>query len=447
MILHCLLPALLVWAAPADLTIKGKECRIKTDLKPKLAKPIAKQIDNYCDHFADFWSGLGFETRSNNTVVIRLFAEHDDFAEFYRRSSPDRDPPVAYFSPSLNGVVSFYDPENPHTRAVLFHETSHQYIYRYMEWAPKWTNEGLAEYFEGWKLGPNGELIRKSPTYFDLLLLQEFLPKKKPEPEAVTGVTRPKGFYLQPRELIEMDRKVFNDFRTEYPNLHGYLHYATSWGLTWYFLEGPHEADRQAYLDYLGRLCEKGERAEPLAIEDWPAFEERWREFILGIEVAPSTADDHFILAGSFRDQWSYPEAIEHYQLTLELEPEKPQVRYWLGTCLKRMGDYEAALPYLEAAAEEDEQDPRPLHQLARIAGRLDRKKEEGDYEKALEYAKAASERARDKNPRHLAFVAECQQLAGDIRGAKKTMKAVLRLVKDADESVQERYQKMLDEM
>ncbi|MFT5050055.1 MAG: tetratricopeptide (TPR) repeat protein [Chlamydiales bacterium] len=181
--------------------------------------------------------------------------------------------------------------------------------------------------------------------------------------------------------------------------------------------------------------------------DDWDAFEERWTTFILAIELEPASADDHVILATDLRREGEYVEAIKHYELASGLAPDTPKVSYWTGYCFKRQGKYEDAIPHLEAAAEADEDDPAPMYQLARIIGRMDREKEDGDPERALEYAVEASDRVHDKDPHYLSFVARGQHLGGDVRSAKKTMKRVLKLVKKADEGVQNRYRKMLDEM
>ncbi|MFT5050054.1 MAG: hypothetical protein ACI8QZ_001448 [Chlamydiales bacterium] len=230
-----LLPTLI---GPVDLTTRGKECRIKSDVKPKIAKSVAARVDNYCENFARFYEELGFKPRSSNKVVIRLFAAHEDFVEFFHRNHRGEDPPAAYFSPSLNGVVSYHDPDDPYLRQVLFHETSHQYMNRYADWAPKWANEGLAEYFEGWRLDADGTVIEKRPPFYDLLLLQKALRASSEKAAATKGRMATAlgalrfGGHLAPEELVTMEREAFNDFPADYLGLHPYLHYATSWGLT-----------------------------------------------------------------------------------------------------------------------------------------------------------------------------------------------------------------------
>ena len=417
--------------SPNDLTLRGDECRIKTDLDPRVARGVPDQIDNYCANFEAFYDELGLEPRASNKVVIRLFARHADYVEFYHRSSPGEDPPAAYFSPSLNGVVAYWDPDDPYLRQVLFHETSHQYMNRYTSHAPKWANEGLAEYFEGWRLAPDGSLLERRPPFYDLLVLQKALRDDA---------------YLPVKELVEMEPAVFMDFREKYPKLDGYLHYATSWGLTWYFLEGPNEEDRERYLAYLRRLCDDGARAEPFAPADWSGwsdFEKRWKDFVLAIDVKPETADDHVILAANLREERQFRQAIEHYAAALELAPKTPDVRYWLGFCHKLMAEYDDARRYLEQAAKDDEDDPSAPYLLARIESGLDNERAPSNPEKALVWALDASERADDESPVYLSFVARCQHLAGDPRAARKTMKKVLKLVKDAEEPVRAYYEEL----
>jgi tetratricopeptide (TPR) repeat protein len=119
-------------------------------------------------------------------------------------------------------------------------------------------------------------------------------------------------------------------------------------------------------------------------------------------------------------------------------------VRYWLGYCRKRTGDYDAASKSLEEARAEDEKDPRPSYQLARIASGLDRKEAKSDPPRALQLAREALKRAGGEDPYYMAFVARCQALAGDTREALATMTRVLALVDKDDRAP---YEAMVEEI
>ena len=307
-----LLAAILGFAVPTEaqnLTLRGKQCRVKTDLRAKIAKPIVKRIDRYCDHFAAFYDGLGLKPRNNNRAVVRIFASYDEFADFTTRTTRLASTPAAYFSSTLNGIVSYYDDTNPYTRQVLFHETSHQYMNRYTSGAPSWVNEGLAEYFEGWQLTPEGELVKKKPAFYDLVVVQEALEKKESLP------------------LEEMIGIQFNDFRKDYPQYHNYLHYSTAWSLVYYFLEGPNEEDRNRFIAYLKDLNERNENADPIEFDDWDALEERWKEYVQALEVKPESSDDHQILAANYRQEKEWKKAIASYERLLDHRARRSSAR------------------------------------------------------------------------------------------------------------------------
>lgn len=425
-------------------TRTGKECRVKTDLKAKEAKKIVERIDMYCGHFAKFFNELGLKARNNNKAVVRIFSQYEDYESFALRTTSMDSAPAAFFSPSLNGIVAYHDDTDPFIRQVLFHEMSHQYINRYSSAVPKWANEGLAEYFEGWSLTPEGELIEKRPPFYDLLVVQKAWKPKKKSKRTSTDDEKP----VEPlglRELVEMEPKVFMNFPSEYPEHHRYLHYSTSWSLVYYFLEGPNEEDRQLFLDYLHNLNENNDRAGLIPVEDWDALEARWKEFMLSLEIEPESADDYQILASSHRQDLDYRQACEAYEKVLELRPETVGIHYWLGYCYKRRAKYDEATKHLELAIVEDEEDPRPLYQLSRIIGRFDRTEEQGDVVKALELAIAASKCRGDKSAFYLTFVARCHYWSGDTKNAKRTMRKVLKLLKDEDEDVIESYKKILE--
>jgi tetratricopeptide (TPR) repeat protein len=414
-----------------NLTYRGKECRVKTTLKSKVAKPIVKRIDRYCDHFKEFYDDLGMKPRASNKAVVRIFASYDEFADFTRKTTRMSSVPAAYFSPSLNGVVSYNDPGNPYTRQVLFHEISHQYMNRYTTAAPKWANEGLAEYFEGWSLSPEGELVKKKAAFYDLMVVQQALEEDNA---------------LSLKQLIEMEPLKFMEFRENYPDYHHYLHYSTSWSLIYYFLQGSNEADTELYVEFMRDLGDRGELADPFEVDDWEAFEERWKTFVLSLEVVPETADDYQILAANYRSEKEYKKAIEAYEKQLELAPETNDSQYWLGFCHKKLGDYDGAREVLAPMTARDEPDGDAAYLLARIESGLDQKKPKSqDFELALRYAQIASDFYEDESAYHLKFVAELQHHLGDSKAAVKTMKKILKLVKKDEDDVIEYYEGLLE--
>src|SRR5262245_29985686 len=333
-------------------TRKSKDAIIKSNTSKEIAEAVGQRIENFCAVFQAFYDELGLEKKSDNTLVARLFNTHEEYEQYYRRTSKDDSPPLAYFSPSLNAIVLYNDEADVTLRQTLFHESSHQFLNRYTTDAPKWLNEGLAEYFEGWRMTSEGELVEKRVNLYDLKLLQDCLRS---------------GKSLAPRDLCAYDYTQFDDFRKNHPELHPYLHYVTAWGIAYFSLElSTDPSDRKRIVDYLEALNAKGPRAV-FAMEDWDAFEKRWKAAILALQPTPVDVVDYILLAYGHVESREWKEAAELYEKAYALDPKAPGALFWLGLCRKRLGDYDAALSWFEKARAADASNPSVPYQMARI--------------------------------------------------------------------------------
>jgi hypothetical protein len=410
-------------------TYTGKACRVKSNAPEAVAKLVAGRIDRFCGVFQGFYDELALEKRRDNEVVARLFATYDEFLEFMKRDVGDK-PWSAYASQSLNAIVLYSDESDTTLKHTLFHECSHQYLARYTSAAPKWFNEGLAAYFEGWRIDDGADYAVR-PALYHLISLQTALKS---------------GQYLPLAELTALDPAKFVDFAKEYPKLHPTLHYATSWGLLYYLLELAPAEQRELARQYFRDLNQKGAKADQarIAIEDWKAFEGPWKAAILALEPKCESAADHITVAGSYRYDGQYASAIISYQDALELDPAAKGIRYWLGFCHKKIADYDGARPLLAEALAEDKTDPRPAYQLARIESGMDKKDAKPDMEKALGHARDALQRAGDDNPFYVCFLARCQSRAGDHKNAVANARKALKL---ADEEQKASYEAAVAEL
>ena len=396
---------------------RSKEAIVKSNAPPKAAKALGKRIDYYCKLFQEFYDELGLEKKNDNVLKIRLFDSYDDFDEYYRRGGAGLgSTPLAYFSSSLNSIVMYRDEKDVALRAVVFHECSHQFLNRYTYDAPKWLNEGMAEYFEGWTVDPGVSSDRR-PHLYDLSLVKEGLAS---------------GQYLEPKQLVEMSAVTFNAFSESYPHLNSYLHYATSWSLVYHCLHSDYEKDKALLVNYLEDLTKKGSSAE-FEVEDWEAFTERWKHTVTTFNPKPDSAKEHFLLGAGARVNREYRKAIQHYGKALEMDPELPGARFWVGFCHKRTGNYKKAVEVLEEVLETDPEDARAAYNLARIYLGIDKENADADVEKALACALRASEIANEKSPSYLLLLARCYQANDEASKARKTAKRILKVV-DKDE-------------
>jgi tetratricopeptide (TPR) repeat protein len=412
-------------------TYRSKEANIKSNAPAAEAKELGKRLDRYCGLFEEFYDELGLKKKNDNTLKVRLFASYDEYEEYYQRSGTALgNTPLAYFSRSLNSIVMYSDERDVALRAVVFHESSHQFLNRYTYDAPRWINEGLAEYFEGWKIPDDGPAQRR-PHLFDLQLVQQALAKDS---------------YLSPRELVEMPSETFVKFGEHYPELHDYLHYATAWSVVCYSLETSYEDDRDRMRRYLADLRDKGPNAK-FEVDDWDRFTERWRAYVLKLDPERTDATDHFLVATGFRQNSDWKDAVAELELALEKDPSLPSARYWLGYCCKRMGNYPKAIEAFERVRTDDPDDSRAPYNLARIHLGIDRETAKPDPATALELAEAASRLASDENPLYLWLVAKCHLALDDSRQATRAAKKILKVVDDDDRAAwKERVDELLGE-
>ena len=410
------------------LSLKTKEALIKTSASRAAAKEFGKKIDYYVTLFDEFYKPLELRRKNDNRIVVRLMGTREEFASFWKRGH-EGDPPAAYFSPSLNALVLYYDPESVWLRQTLFHEASHAYLHRYAHDTRSWFDEGLAEYFEGWRI-EEGKDVERRPALYDLIVVKQAIAE---------------GEFVTPEELVGLTEKQFRDFGEEYPDYHSYLDYSTAWSITYYCLHGPSQEDRELWVKFMRDVNTMADRAV-FAPKDWDAFNQRWKKFISSLSVNVEGVDEHLIVAQAYRQNGDYEEAIEAYEALIRKFPEaESKVMFWLGYCYKRDSNYRMARQRLAQAQKLDPSDPRAPYYLARIALGSDLEKPDPTEEaiaKGLELAQIAAKNS--SAARYWTFLADCQVAAGDFKSATKTMREVIRR---ADKETRSDFEKKLKEL
>ncbi len=397
----------------------SKEAIVKANTSKEIAEAVGTRIDNFCASFQAFYDGLGLDKKSDNKIVARLFDTQAEFEQYFRRTTGEDDPPLAYFDPSLNALVLYDDEANVTLRQTLFHETSHQFLERYTSDAPKWLNEGLAEYFEGWRMTPEGKLLEKRVNLFDLVLLQDWLGGEKT---------------LAPRELVAFDDEHFDDYAKQHPDLHPYLHYATSWSLLWFSLElSKDPKDKQRIVSFLKELCSVGPSAR-FEVKDWNDLEKRWKEAILALQAKPVDAQDFVALAAGYAQGDDYDTAAQLYQEALAKDPKLPGVQFELGYCHIRRGYVDEAMECFTKARALAPKESEIPYWMARNLLRLDQEHQDGaDPERALALAEESLALAGGASPAVFELIAYCHAAKGDRAAVDRTIRKILKLVGDED--------------
>lgn len=409
--------------------VLGKECRISTDVPQADAEEVAKRIDEFCGVFAGFYDGLGMQARQTSTIVVRLFANADDFHEFRERDGANV--LGMYSSESLNAIVAYHAPYDASASARLFGLCSNMYMRRYCAESPAWVRRGFQAFFSGYTLEPGKPPIRELPMVH-LSVLQEALTR---------------GEYVPLGDLVKRNRQTFEDRLPKGTKMHNLLAEAEGWGLVHYLLVLAPEAEQEMFRTFLKSINAKGAKADKaeLPIRDWKEFEARWAKAMLAIPSPIDTAEEHMQVADGHMEVLNYSFAIPEYRTALKMKRNLPGLRYKFGFALKRGGYYDEAIQRLDEAVLEDPSSALPHYQLTRIYLGIDSK---GKFTpvpvKALEHAQETVKLDGGDRPAYLELLARSQALGGDRKAALSTARKALAA---ADKDEKDVYEKLVKEI
>lgn len=166
-------------------------------------------------------------------------------------------------------LVIFQYPKKEETLAVLYHEAFHQYLHDYLENAPQWFNEGLAEYFGAF------QYVRKGSD--EMMVSRPNPARLKPAKEAIERKLCPPA-----GDLMRMTQREMYDPRM------AAVYYAQAWAMVYFIAESANGDYRKVLLEYY-RACLKGkDLAEAYAATfgkiDMGKFDKEWKTFILNLK-------------------------------------------------------------------------------------------------------------------------------------------------------------------
>ncbi len=157
-------------------------------------------------------------------VILATDAQYNEFVEAYFAGQAEHT--RGLFVPAVSLLIIRDDPDSSETYEVLFHEAFHQFLHRYIPFAPVWLNEGLATYY-------GTARPTKSGLVFDRRELGFF--------KVVRDAVDAKAL-VPLRDLTLADRRAFYD-RTEVRAIKAAkatLNYAQSYTLVSYILSDVH---------------------------------------------------------------------------------------------------------------------------------------------------------------------------------------------------------------
>ncbi len=190
-----------------------------------------------------------------------------DEAAYHRGGGP----PMAggHYSPIFRRLFLFKYPKKEDTFLVLRHEAFHQFLHDYMELAPTWFNEGLAEYFAAFQHERQGgeDMMVSRPNSRRLKALQYYIPAQRALPSV---------------ELMQMTQAEMYD-----PEVVGVC-YAQSWAMFYFIFENGKYDYKNVVNSYFNALT-KGydpEKAfeQSFAKINLSKFDKEWKNYIMSVK-------------------------------------------------------------------------------------------------------------------------------------------------------------------
>lgn len=229
---------------------------VKTSVSQKYADKIAESAERIRNAYVRVFPKTKRPERKFPIYV------HSSRQEYIRNGGP----PMAggHYEPDFRILVLFR--QGATTITVLYHEAFHQFIHDYIEQPPQWFNEGVADYFGGFRYVAARKAVVPRPNTMRLAGIKAVIQA---------------GRYADPGELMLMTQAEMYD-----PQMVA-IHYAQAWSMVYFMLENKKGKYRKTLVRYFDAL-RKGKNIEEaykttFGRTDMERFERDWKSFTMSI--------------------------------------------------------------------------------------------------------------------------------------------------------------------
>jgi tetratricopeptide (TPR) repeat protein len=350
-----------VSATPKDewISVKSKNFHLIGNATEKDIRLVATKLEQFRETFRILFPGLKIDSPIKTTVIV--FKSDTSYRPFKPRR-PDGKPDdgiAGYFQPGddVNYITLSTEGENADTFGTIFHEYTHFMLDTSIGKAniPTWLNEGLAEYYQTYKIEDDQKITLGTvqSEHLDLLSQSKLIPFK---------------------QFFEVDNY------TLHANGHGArsVFYAQAWALIHYLIQGnggnnaknldrflnmslkevpPETAFKQAFnSDYatmekeLRAYIEKNKyTASLITLKEKLVFDTQ-------MTVSPvSEANANAYLGDLLYHTRAYDAAEAQLRKTLDVEPDNSMANTSMGLVKMRQRSFAEAKKYLERAITADQ--------------------------------------------------------------------------------------------
>ena len=330
---------------------KTPKFHVITNTTKELATEMAKALEQ---QYADFVQRFRLASEPQKPLPVKVFAEKAEFKKYSDQNGGRlSEHAVGYFDPNKKEIVMFWSDDPEDVLSTLYHETTHYFVDLYMKHveAPQWMNEGLATYFETAQFKKSRLEIGQA-SYGHLLELQAAIKDNK---------------HYRLGALLTLEDGANDAF--------GYLAYAQSWSLVYFFANyqgGKHGQRFGTYMEEL-RKGRKPEQAFKTAFLVTPEeLEPIWKDYVTGMKI--EGAKGWYERAQQLYYDAKPTEALEAVDKALAADAKHVKALNLRGVILYLGRKQVEALDALIEAAQADPSEPRTFYYLARTHEDLHRK-------------------------------------------------------------------------
>lgn len=232
-------------------------------VKTSVSNRLAERLGEAAESIRRAYTKVFPKTKRPDRKFLVLV--HNSRREYVRNGGPRQ--AGGHYEPDFRILQLFKYPKHDDTVAVLNHEAFHQFIHDYIERAPQWFNEGVADYFGAFEYRQNRERVVPRPNSDRLRVIKSAIRRKICPP---------------PTDLMLMTQAEMYD-----PKMAG-IYYAQAWSLVYFMLEGKKPRYRRVLSGYFRALL-KGKDIEEaykqtFAKINMKRFEREWKSFTNSIQ-------------------------------------------------------------------------------------------------------------------------------------------------------------------
>lgn len=320
--------ASLVSAKDTWINVRSKNFNLIGNASEKDIRGAAEKLEQFREVFRQVFPKVSFNSSvATNVVVFKSDSAYDPFRPKRADGKPDKGI-AGYFQPSedLNYITLSTDGEKEDTYGTIFHEYVHFLINTNFgkSEVPPWFNEGLAEYYQTFKIADDQKVT--------------------------LGAIQPEHLYLlQQSKLIPLKTffEIDNFSLHQNGNHSRSIFYAQAWALIHYLIQGNGGANNDAMNKFLGLVLKdvEPEKAFQQAFQrDYAAMEKELKKYVGQNRYMTSVL--------TFKNKLTFDTEMTTVPLT-EAEADA-----YLGDLLYHTHEYDNAEKYLQNALALDADSP-----------------------------------------------------------------------------------------